>query len=540
MVGMSDRVESLNLEKGNAQLDNSKLYAEARQSFMDAAAGPSVKVERLSTGETAEILTGALARGTFTEGYKEVTEHPGRLAAEGIGGYALMVAMRGPAWARVPAMAAATVGLVGYGSQAVTAYRDAERIVGGMDKSNVDQSKAALESTLGPLGFSTAFMLGTARLGYKDAELMPREMPASLARPIGKLNTAVKELAFDTASLMQPAPALAGVPGGRLHINEIRPSAEAKNTVMAMVGDASGNSKIITGRGIYGEATHQVRLNPGERVEIPHTDGTQTTVDASGKVMVGFNGGEARLIELGYPVKSITASDYANGVRHYRVNDAPTPNMEVSADGHVIKAVVGQGDHLQLIDNVPNNFTYFPHADGSRSWIQSNGRVVFDINGRQIEHTFPENLAHIRLVERVDGSKQFRFLDENGALLPHVVELPAAKSVAQDDNLTLTLKALQSQQRRVREPNSGKPFEVYRIEPSSVMPQVERPRDAVGGMIPRWPTSQQRLEANVLAGVSTRTMRGNNLESPADMELAMQDNSWLVSRYLNHLNSHQR
>jgi hypothetical protein len=35
-------------------------------------------------------------------------------------------------------------------------------------------------------------------------------------------------------------------------------------------------------------------------------------------------------------------------------------------------------------------------------------------------------------------------------------------------------------------------------------------------------------------------MRGNNLESPADMELAMQDNSWLVSRYLNHLNSHQR
>jgi hypothetical protein len=94
MVGMSDRVESQNLEKGNAQLDNSKLYAEARQSFMDAAAGPSVKVERLSTGETAEILTGALARGTFTEGYKEVTEHPGRLAAEGIGGYALMVAMR--------------------------------------------------------------------------------------------------------------------------------------------------------------------------------------------------------------------------------------------------------------------------------------------------------------------------------------------------------------------------------------------------------------------------------------------------------------
>lgn len=537
---MSDRVESQNLEKGNPLPDNGKLYAEARQSFMEAAKAPRAQAEKLSTGETAEILTGALVRGTFTQGYKEVTEHPARLAAEGLGGYALMVAMRGPAWARLPAMAAATVGLVGYGHQAATTYRDAERIVGGMDKSNIDKSKQELESTLGPLGFSTAFMLGTARLGYKDAELLPREMPASLARPIAKINTAVKDLAFDTASLMQPAPALAGVPGGRLHMSEVRPTTDAKNTVMAMVGDASGNSKILTGRGIYGEAVHQVRLNPGERVEIPHTDGTQTTVDASGKVMVGFSSGEARLIELGYPVKSITASDYAGGVRHYRVNDAPTPNMEVSADGHVIKAVVGQGDHLQLIDNVPDSFTYFPHTDGSKSWIQSNGRVVFEINGRQIEHTFPQNLAHIRLVERVDGSKQFRFLDQNGDLLPHIVELPAAKSVAQDDNLTLTLKALQTQQQRVREPNSGKPFEVFRIEPSSPMPQVERPRDAVGSMIPRWPTSQQRLEANLLAGVSTRTMRGNNLESPADMELAMQDNSWLVSRYLNHLNSHQR
>ena len=93
-------------------------------------------------------------------------------------------------------------------------------------------------------------------------------------------------------------------------MSEIRPSAEAKNTVMAMVGDASGNSKILTGRGIYGEAVHQVRLNPGERVEIPHTDGTQTTVDASGKVMVGFNGGEARLIELGYPVMMAMQAGY--------------------------------------------------------------------------------------------------------------------------------------------------------------------------------------------------------------------------------------
>lgn len=179
---MSDRVESLNLEKGNPLPDNGKLYAEARQSFMEAAKAPRAQAEKLSTGETAEILTGALVRGTFTQGYKEVTEHPARLAAERLPGRLCLDG--GYAWTSLlvmTAMAAATVGLVGYGHQAATIYRDAERIVGGMDKSNVDKSKQELESTLGPLGFSTAFMLGTARLGYKDAELLPREMPASLA-----------------------------------------------------------------------------------------------------------------------------------------------------------------------------------------------------------------------------------------------------------------------------------------------------------------------------------------------------------------------
>ncbi len=77
-------------------------------------------------------------------------------------------------------------------------------------------------------------------------------MPANLARPINKINSAVKDLAFDTASLMDPMPALAGVPGGRMRPSDMIPSNQAKETVMAMVGDASGNSKVMTGRGVYG------------------------------------------------------------------------------------------------------------------------------------------------------------------------------------------------------------------------------------------------------------------------------------------------
>ncbi len=488
--------------------------------------------DRLSTGEKLQVLSESALTGMFSHGYKEVSEHPLRLLAETGGAYALSLALKGPAWTRVPALTVASVGMATYGVQAVQAVSESARILGSASRSDLGATREALAANLGPLAFNTALMGMTARLGTRT-ENIPREMPASWKVKLDSLSRLGDDL------LLPPGgrPALAYADGVG---TPYRPGAGlADQTVMKMTGQAkgSGDSRILTGRGTYGETVHRLEnLQVNERVPIQHIDGASTTFDGGGKVMVNFTSGEARLLDLGYGVKHVVASDYAQGVRHYRINGAATPNMEVNPQGHTVRAVLSKGEHLHMVDNAKGSHVYFPHRDGTKTWVEYNGRLVMELPGGVVEHKFSDALAHVRLVERVDGSKQFRFLDQDGNLLPHVVELPATNNLNALETLKY-LKGLPSNQRQAALNQAELEMLRYSSSQGSIG-NASASADHVGRMIPRGPGSFDRIMDRHIAGVDTRIMRGDRLDSPSQMALAQQGHSWLVTRYLNRLNSH--
>lgn len=487
----------------------------------------------LSTGEKLQVLSESALTGMFSHGYKEITEHPLRLAAETGGAYALSLALKGPAWTRVPALTVASVGMVTYGVQTVQAASESARILDSANRANLSQTREALAANLGPLAFNTALMGLTARLGTQT-ENLPREMPVSWKVKLDNLARLGDDLLLPPGAAPHMKLAFADgvsphyVPGANL----------AEKNVMKMTGQARGSGeRIMTGRGAYGETVHRLEnLQGNERVPIQHIDGASTTFDGGGKVMVNFTSGEARLLDLGYGVKHVVASDYAQGVRHYRINGSATPNMEVNPQGHTVRAVLANGEHLHMVDNAAGSHVYFPHRDGTKTWVEYNGRLVMELPGGVVEHKFNDALAHVRLVERSDGSKQFRFLDQDGNLLPHVVELPATSNLTAQETLKY-LKGLPSNQRQAGLNHAELEMLRYSSSQGGVV-HTSGQQDHVGRMIPRGPGSFDRIMDRHIAGVDTRVMRGDRLDSPSQMGLAQQGHSWLVTRYLNRLNSH--
>lgn len=477
---------------------------------------------KLSGADKLKLLVEGTARGIVDHGASEITEHPLRLSAELAGGYALGLAMKGPAWVRLPALTIATAGGAVFAHQAAGTISETSKILNRADSNNLEQSQQEIAKTMGPLAFDAALMGLTARMGAKTE--LPKEPPKL---PIFN----GENLAFNSpfpsfGSSLRPA--YAGV-GEVL----VKPAVNPMSNIMKMVG-GNRSERITSGRGIYGEITHRLdNLQQGERVPIVHADGTSTTFDQSGKILVGFGSGEARLLDLGKPIQQVHASDYAEGIRHFRINGSHTPNLEVNPVAHTVRAELADGHHLHMMDNTVNGYTFFPHRDGTKTWIEYGGRVVMELPGGVAEHNFGKELAHVRLVERADGSKQFRFLSKDGDLLPHVIELASkAELDAKETAKYLRTLARQAQQQERQQPT----LSLERMQPGGI-PQASTGAvsDPVKRMLPRYPGSFDRVFDRHIAGVDTRVMRSDSLDSPAQMGLAQQGHSWLVTNYLNHL-----
>lgn len=77
---------------------------------------------------------------------------------------------------------------------------------------------------------------------------------------------------------------------------------------------------------------------------------------------------------------------------------------------------------------------------------------------------------------------------------------------------------------------------MHRVEPSQGgMLYPEHNGNPFGPTTFRLPRSFERVMAREIAGVPMNIMRGNDLSAPADMELALQGHSWLVTNYLDRL-----
>jgi hypothetical protein len=457
----------------------------------------------------------------------------------------------------MPAMGVAAVGTVVFAAHAADATIKAAGIADRMTSSNLDQSKAAISETLGPLAFDAAMMVGSGHLGSRLAANLPKTFPTHI------VDSVIPRLSFE----MGPQLALEGVPmggmaaaGPRLRFNTPREAPGLKappENVMAMAnhGDGGGGRgaggaganreilkegyKILNFRGSRGEDVQLVDKLPALKpIELLHGDHSISKISANGKVVIAFPSGEARMLDLGMPIKRVTVSEYAGGQKQYRLNETVLANMEVNNVNHEVKALLGNGDHLHMVDNIQNGFINFTHKDGVQTWIEHSGRMVFKLpNGNMSEATIPSQLAHIRLTERADGSKQFQFLNPEGNLLPQKVELPAFTAKAKTMDEIPQWRQL-NDYLAGRPENSGSPFEMHRVEPDAGGIAHGQPSHKENFPIwnPRFrPTTVGRVLDAQIAGVDPRVMRGNDLDSPADMALAQQGHGWLVKRYLSGL-----
>jgi hypothetical protein len=243
--------------------------------------------------------------------------------------------------------------------------------------------------------------------------------------------------------------------------------------------------------------------------------------------------------------------EHAGGLKQFHFNGKVLADLEVDANKHTIRALLGTGDHLHMMDNTPGGYTHFAHKDGLQTWVEHGGRVVVQLPDKTVrEVRIPSNLAYIRMLEKTDGGKQFRFLDEKGSPVAQKVELPPTPELQQakapDEvrnwhDLRNYISSRQAAQQTLHQQDlsaQGGGGGVYRVDPSpgGVFHNHDSHRtpDQFARMM-RVQPSIERTMAHELVGVPYNIMRGDDLSSPASMGLAMQDHGWLVTSYLDRL-----
>jgi hypothetical protein len=533
----------------------------------------------LSTATKATVVLGAAAKGTIQDGLDEICNHTGRTALEIGGAVALGVALRGPAWTRIPAMALATVGTVAYGQQLVEAGINTSAIVGRMNSHNLEESRQGLQAALGPVIFNSALMYAAGVGGTKIGDRLPAKAPEmKLAQTLNLAKDHLTDLVGLNNDGFPPgmSPALAGgYGGGRVsggfRIESVMPTAKPKlesimpanrpagENIMQMsaTGGSGGSGDGVsfrTSRGPSGETFTQINDMPlGRPVTFQHGDGALTSIAADGKVTVGLLSGEGRRLDLGQAINRITVVEHPSGLKQFRFNDKIAADLEVDNGGTTIRALLGNGDHMHMMDNIEGSHIYFSHRDGLQSWVEHSGRVVVQLpeGGKVHQVKIPEKLAYIRLLEKPDGSKEFRFLNPTGKPIPQKVQLPPTPELQQikapdevqnwHDLKTYIASRTQAQQNLHRNPydealhgsgGSG----VHRVEPSPY--GTLYPDHGMHGHHPgpfRFPTTPERVMARDLVGVPANIMGSNDLSAPADMELAMQGHGWFLTSYLDRL-----
>ena len=530
----------------------------------------------LSFATKTAVTVGAALEGTLQNGLDQIVNHPGQVAGEVLGAVALGVALRGPVWTKAPALAFAAVGTVAYGKHVIDAGMETNSILGKMNSSNLQESREALKATLGPLVFDTALMAAAGTAGGKLATKLPPEF--SQMKLASTLNLAKESLGdlFNIGDGFPPGmtPAFAGA--GRMPairsfgtrpsfgvesalpkpaINSVLEPVKGDN-ILQMSAEVRGDGiRPRSGRGMNGELVTTVdNVPPGGRVQVAHDSGAITTIGSDGKVTVGFASGQGRSLDLGVPINRLVMTEHANGLKQFRFNDKIEADLEVTNDGHTIRALLGNGDHLHMLDNIQEGYMQFPHKDGLNTYVEHSGKVLIQMPGTGKVHTvqLPEKLAYIRLLEKADGSKEFRFLNDLGVPVKQKISLPPTPELheikAPDEmqnwhDLRNYIAAKTAARQGVTH-NLDDGYHdqagggAYRIDPSpGGVAHHENNHGGIQHPLNRFPQSIDRIAARELAGVPYGIMRNNDLSTPADMELAMQGHGWVVTNYLDRLDT---
>ena len=484
-----------------------------------------------STLDKARVLLDGSVSGVVSHGLDEVANHPWRFASEMAGAGALSLALKGPAWVKLPATAVAAVGTGTFGLHSLEAGHKTYQALAGMNEGNYDRTRELVAAQMGSVLFDGLLMGATAHLGSKIN--LPEKFPDKVLTE--SLNGSLNKLGEGLGLGEKLAPAGPDI--------GIKPRDLSHDNIMAMTIHQADGITLHRGTGSRGERIQLVEfLKPGQTVEFKHPDLSSTRVSADGKVLAGFATGEARLVDIGGPINRVHVSEFAGGFKQIRLNDAIMPNLEINAQHHSVKAALVSGDHVHLIDNVPGGFMKFDHKDGLKSWIEYSGRLVFQLpNGHMSEKTLSgtAGLANIKLTERVDGSKVFQFTDPQLRVISQKVELPPTPQIHTFEELPLWSNKPVERNRPQDQVVTGGGGEALSYEPGPG--GMLKPRQSEKRSFAPWdtrlrPVPMQRVFDQHIAGVDPRVMRGDDLSTPASMGLAQQGHGWVVTRYLQGLN----
>ena len=472
-------------------------------------------------------------------------------------------------------MAVAAVGTISYGRTLLDAGSETARTFTQMNSHNLAESKESVKATLGPVIFDTALMTAAGMGAASLADHLPTQAPkAQLAASLDLAKEAVSGHVQDLFRLGENSmtPAFAGTgplrgdmfSGGHDNLAEGLKAIWAKpkeSQTMAMsVSDGSGGGggrsqvggdgiTYRTARGLNGENLYMVDLPAGRTANVTDASGAVTSVGSDGKIMVGFTTGEGRQLDLGQNIRRLVMTEHTNGLKQFTFNDKVVADLEVEHARHAVRAVLPGGDHLHMMDNVRDSFTHFAHNDGLQTWVENSGRVVIQLPAGAKVHQvqIPDKIGYIRMVEKADGGKEFRFLNNSGAPIAQRIELPPTPQLAaiktadealhwHDLQKYLSSRAM-AQQTLHQDLSQQGGGGVYRVDPGpggalNYHNHASSPSNLARMM--RIQPTYERAVAHEM-GVPYNIMRGNDLSAPADMELAMQNHGWLVTSYLDRL-----
>ncbi len=495
------------------------------------------------------VVGGGTAAGVFKYGLTNMTERPGQFGLELTGAAGLALALRGPAWTRIPAALFVSAGTIGFANHIKDSVSATLPIISDTWRSdkNTTTNREVIARHLGPLAFDTIAMgvvfHQTSKLADSLHGTNPGKMLESANNKLGNLaDQAAERLGLHN---LGPQLALEGAPSGRrtsrpLELNEPM-YMTAQNT-----GGGGGdrfNYKRYTNQ--LGESVHSfdnAKINGRRGNSIEHSDGRQAFFAYDGKVAVTFPGGRTSFLDIGEPIHHVQSIRRQSGDIEYSFNGRSHWDVMVRMQDRVVAARLRNGDIEIHMDTQVTGPTYLPHTDGSTTTVQPEGWVRVDRPGHApYQQALGMRVSRVCATEHADRSCTVHFISPDGRTHGlHLKRLPPAQP-----------QTFQRPHQPVAPPVAP---------PTRAGSDVGEPIRGVGGRTqgrvdgwqpieppqtdplfvfrPNIPRSPHRAIADHLLGIDHRLMPDNSLSSPADAHLAMLDIPNVLKEHFGKLGKH--
>ncbi len=501
---------------------------------------------------TASQVGLATVSGAAEYGIDHAVKHPFQFAGELAGAAVLPIALRGPAWTKVPAMVVTGVGGVTFAVHVADAVSESLPAIKALwdSPTNTKSSAELIKQSLGPVAFDTMMMTGAGVLGNRAAIKLHEVDPVLLRATLAERSSTLAQM---MGMSNQPELSFAGmgrIPETRIPSpNKITELGMTEPLQMAAHDATGGGGGRKTGGRTGADAYRYVKQNRpnGDVVHdfvnakagsvngntFNHGDGTKLFFGHDGRMQVTFGTGQVRNLHLGSRIGHINIVEKPSGLKEFRLNGSDKAQVTTDNNMHTIKAKLADGTLLRHLD--VTGPTTFNHADGLKTTIDPHGRLIFQLpGGANKVVTLNDRIGQVRILDHQDGSKEISMWNREGMSHQNQVDVPPLpKSLTQQAKPN----SLAQQWKEIQAKGAGGGMEAGptgTVIKSTVemMPQHQ----GKGDDNPFWrlplPGSVHRGIVDNVVGIDHRTMPSSDLRTTSDIGLAIQDHHWVVKDFL--------